>query len=160
MGRWREQAHRVCMRCQLGVVLVAPPGAEPRFDDPFLIVDGKLAVQAVSRRAELVLSVNEPDGFGTPLEHLLIFDESESDGVEMARLVELALAGGQPTDTLKLRAVADPELRLHARISTCRSPLGALLILAPVAGAETKSRARRRRSTRTSQAAMVGAGAS
>jgi hypothetical protein len=53
MGRWRDCAHRVCMRCQMGVVLRAPEGAEPRHDDPFLIVDRELAVQAVSRNAEL-----------------------------------------------------------------------------------------------------------
>jgi hypothetical protein len=130
-GRWRDRDHRVCMRCHLGVVLLAPPGAEPRSDDPFLIVDGKLAVQAVSRHAERVLSVDEPDGFGVPLEHLLISDDSESAGAAMAQLIERVLAGSQAPDTVKLRAVGDPDLRLHARISTCRHPLAALLVLAP-----------------------------
>ena len=36
--------HRVCMRCQMGVVLHAPAGAEPRHDAPFLILDRQLTV--------------------------------------------------------------------------------------------------------------------
>ncbi|MGZ6565037.1 MAG: hypothetical protein ACXVHB_31075 [Solirubrobacteraceae bacterium] len=43
----------------MGIVLRAPEGAEPRHDDPFLIVNPELAVQAVSRNAELVPSVDE-----------------------------------------------------------------------------------------------------
>jgi hypothetical protein len=71
MGPWRVRAHRVCMRCQMGVVLKAPAGTEPRYDDPFVIVDRKLAVQAVSRRAEAALSVEEPAGLDAPLEEFL-----------------------------------------------------------------------------------------
>lgn len=50
MGRWRSLAHRVCRRCQMGTVLHAPPGLQPRFDEPFVIVDSRLRLQAVSRR--------------------------------------------------------------------------------------------------------------
>ena len=61
-GPWRSRAHRVCMRCHRGMVLRAPPNAQPRFDEPFLIVDERLIVQAIPRRAERSLMVNEPDG--------------------------------------------------------------------------------------------------
>jgi hypothetical protein len=133
MGPWRVRAHRVCMRCQMGVVLKAPPGAEPRYDDPFVIVDRKLAVQAVSRRAEAALSVEEPAGLDAPLEQFLICNNGDRDRGELAALVELAFAGAEPSNRVELRAVANPETRLQGRITSCGPPLGALLVLTPLA---------------------------
>ena len=80
MGPWRLRAHRVCMRCQMGMVLRAPPNAQPRFDEPFLIVDERLIVQAISHRAERLLMVNEPDGFGVSLEEFLVSTNGDADG--------------------------------------------------------------------------------
>jgi hypothetical protein len=53
------------MRCRLGMVLRAPP--EARSDGPFVIVDERLTVQAVSRQAEVVLLVDEPAAVGVSL---------------------------------------------------------------------------------------------
>jgi hypothetical protein len=92
MGLWRIRAQPVCMRCQMGVALHAPAGAEPRHDAPFLILDRQLTVQAVSRRAEIVLSVDEPAGVGIPLEELVIFDNGYCDDDEVAMLIERAMA--------------------------------------------------------------------
>ena len=139
MGRWRDCAHRVCMRCQMGVVLRAPEGAEPGHDDPFLIVDRELAVQAVSRNAELVLSVDEPASLGVPLEQFLICCNGGRARGELARLVEAAFAGVQPSTTLELLSAANRELRLQVRVTTCGAPPGALLILNPLATHATAS---------------------
>ena len=133
MGRWRDCAHRVCMRCQMGVVLRAPEGAEPRHDDPFLIVDRELAVQAVSRKAELVLSVDEPASLGVPLDELVISCNGDQESAKLAELVELALAGVQPTSTLDLLSAANRDIRLGVRVTSCGAPPGALLILTPLA---------------------------
>ncbi len=139
MGPWRVRAHRVCMRCYMGVVLKAPPGAEPRYDDLFVIVDRRLSVQAVSRLAEAALSVEEPAGLNAPLEELLICNNGDHDRGELAALVELAFAGAEPSNRLELRAVANPETRLQGRITSCGPPLGALLILTPLAVHATTS---------------------
>jgi hypothetical protein len=128
MGRWRTRAHRVCMRCQLGVILRAPPGAEPRYDAPFLIIDRQLAVQGVSRNAEVVLSVDEPTGVGISLKELLICDKGD-----VALLVELAMAGANPSNRLEVRTVANPEIRLRGRVTGCGPPPAALLVLTPLA---------------------------
>lgn len=37
---------------EMGTVLHAPPGLQPPFDEPFVIVDARLRLQAVSRRAD------------------------------------------------------------------------------------------------------------
>ena len=133
MGPWRVRAHRVCMRCQMGVVLRAPAGAQPRYDDPFVIVDRQLAVQAVSRRAEVALSVEEPAGLDASLAEFLIYDNGDHDLGELAALVELVFAGAEPSNRLELRPVANPEIRLQGRITSCGPPRGALLILTPLA---------------------------
>jgi hypothetical protein len=117
----------------MGVVLRAPSGAGPRYDAPFLIVDRQLVVQAVSRYAEVALSIEEPAGLGTPLEKFLICNNGGHDQGKLAALVELAFAGAEPSTTLELRTVANPEIRLQARITSCGPPQGALLMLTPLA---------------------------
>ena len=72
MGRWRSLTHRVCMRCEMGMVLRAPPGLAPRFYEPFVIVDADLRLQAVSRRAEVILKVDEPAAVDVPLAEVLV----------------------------------------------------------------------------------------
>jgi hypothetical protein len=124
----------------MGVVLRAPPGAEPHHDEPFLILDRHLAIQAVSRNAEVLLSVDEPAGIGTPLEELLMFENGHGDNGEVARLAELAIAGAEPSDRLELHAVANPEIRLRGRVTRCGPPTAALLVLTPLAAHGTASR--------------------
>jgi hypothetical protein len=138
----------------MGVVLRAPEGAEPRHDDPFLIVDRELAVQAVSRNAELVLSVDEPASLGVPLEQFLIYCNGDRARGELAQLVEAAFAGVQPSSTLELLSAANSELRLQVRVTSCGAPPGALLVLTPLATHSTASANRRPRTNR--QLATVG----
>ena len=106
MGPWRVRAHRVCMRCQVGVVLKAPVGAEPHHDDPFVIVNRQLAVQAVSRHAEMALSVEEPAGLDAPLEEFLICTNRRP-----------ARTGGTGRARLRWRRAVD-----HARATHGRQP--------------------------------------
>jgi hypothetical protein len=133
MGPWLVRPHRVCMRCQIGVVLKAPAGAEPRHDAPFVLVDRKLAVQAVSPHAGAALSVKEPASLDTPLEEFLICTDGDHDRGKLAAPVELVFAGAEPSTGLELRTVANPEIRLQGRITSCGPPPGALLILTPLA---------------------------
>jgi hypothetical protein len=156
MGAWRDRAHRVCMRCEMGVVLHAPTRTAPRHDDPFLIVDRQLAVQAVSRLAELALSVEEPAGLDVPLEEFLICDSGDRGQRELAALVELAFAGAEPSNRLELRTVADPEIRLQGRVTSCGPPRGALIVLTAVAGRAALPR--NRRVARNPNLAGVGGG--
>jgi hypothetical protein len=123
----------------MGVVLRAPAGAQPRHDDPFVIVDRQLAVQAVSRHAEVALSVEEPAGLDASLEEFLICDAGDHDHGELAALVELVFAGAEPSNRLELRTVANPEIRLQGRVTSCGPPPGALLILTPLAVPATAS---------------------
>jgi hypothetical protein len=146
-GLWRAPAHRVCMRCEMGVLLEAPAGEGPRYDDAFVIVDRRLAVQAVSRLAEMALSIEEPAGLDAPLEDFLICNHDDHDRDELAALVELAFAGAEPSNRIDLRAVSRPEVRFQGRVARCGPPPGALLVLTPLvvrATASPRVRARQR----------------
>jgi hypothetical protein len=128
MGRWRSVAHRVCMRCQLGTVLRAPPGLQPRFYEPFLIVDACLRVQAVSHRAEALLKVEEPAAIDVPLAELLMC-RTDPDQIELGGLVGRAVAGARLAPRVQLRTVGDPAIEVLARVAGCGPPSAAALIL-------------------------------
>ncbi len=140
MGRWRGLAHRVCMRCEMGTVLRAPPGLQPRFYEPFVIVDAGLRLQAVSRRAEAMLAVQEPAAFEVPLEEFLLC-RNDRDQIDLARLVGRAIAGSKLAPRVEMRTDGDPAIEVVARIAGCGPPPAALLILTPLRTPRMRRRA-------------------
>jgi hypothetical protein len=127
-----ERANRVCPRCKLGMVLATPAGAPPSHTDAFMIVDRDLIVRGLSRRAEVLLAVNEPAAVHTPLDALLVCDDGDADGAELSRLIGLSLAHTPTSNTVSLRSVADPLVRFRARVTCCGPPPAVVLILAPI----------------------------
>ena len=116
------------------MVLRAPRGLQPSFDDPFVIVDGQLCLQAVSRNAEVVLMVREPAAVGAPIEHFLISDNGDSDHIQLSGLVEDAIAGSTEPAIMEMRTVSDPVVAFLARIAGCGPPPAALVTLMPHPG--------------------------
>jgi hypothetical protein len=150
MGRWRSVAHRVCMRCEMATVLTAPPGLRPHFYEPFVIVDPRLRLQAVSRRAEVMLAVDEPAAIDIALEQFLVCPTVEEQ-LELAGLVERAVDGSRLATRVQLRAVDDPTIEVLARVAGCGPPAAAMLILTPLRTPHT------RRSERAQRKATVAA---
>jgi hypothetical protein len=72
-------------------------------------------------------SMNRPS-VGIPLEEVLICDNGEA-----AVLVELAMAGVEPSKRVELRPVANPGIRLRGRFTRCGPPRAGLLVLTPLA---------------------------
>ena len=128
---WLQQPRRVCDVCELGIMLKAPLDGAPHADDPFLIVDDRLTVQAISRRAERELQVREPDCVYAPLEEFLRPPVETGEGSRFALLVTLAAAGSPRGATLDLRRVGSPGVGFTVRIGNCGPPSSALLILIP-----------------------------
>jgi hypothetical protein len=137
MGRWRSLAHRVCMRCEMGTVLRAPPGLQPRFYEPFVVVDARLRVQAVSHHTEAVLKVEEPAVIDAPLTELLMC-RTDQDQIDLAGAVGRALAGATLPTRVALRAARDPAIELVARVAACGPPPAGLLILTPLRTPRTR----------------------
>jgi hypothetical protein len=128
------------MRCELGTVLHALPGLQPRFDEPFVIIDERLSLQAVSRRAESVLRVEEPAAVDVPLEEFLIADDGDPEHTHLRRLIAHAIAGSTRASTLKLHTVSDPQIGFVARIAGCGPPQAALVVLTPLGTSRQRER--------------------
>lgn len=98
----------------MGLMLDAPLDAAPRHDGRFVIVDQNVVAQAFSGRAEVLLSVQEPAGFGAPLDEFLISGDGERVGAALARLVAGAAVGAPRSKKFELRAVGEPDVRFRA----------------------------------------------
>ncbi|HEY2770738.1 MAG TPA: hypothetical protein VGI87_09230 [Solirubrobacteraceae bacterium] len=131
-------------------MLWVPADAAPR-REPFLVVDEKLVVQAISRYAEAVLTVDEPAAVAAPLDRFLIPDQDRDDTDELARLVGLAAAGTPSDDSLQMLTAHETPTRFSVRVTSCGPPLAAMVILVPGAGsgAETARRPSRRPAKRS-----------
>lgn len=135
--RRRVRANLYCERCQFGSIVQTTPGAVPRFDEPFVIVDEQLRVQALSLQAEAVLLAVDADGFDPTLASYLIADDDcDPEGARLTSRITSAVGGGYVPGPLKLRTASQPEIRFTGRISSCGPPAGALLVLTPVDGHE------------------------
>ena len=144
MGRWRSLAHRVCMRCEMGTVLRAPPGLQPRFYEPFVIVDPRLRIRAVSHHAEVMLMADEAAAVDLPLAEFLVCHPSR-DPIDLAGPVQRAVGGSRLATRVELRTVSDPAIDVFARVTGCSPPPAALLILTPLRTTRTRARERAQR---------------
>lgn len=122
---------RVCTRCGLGLLLETREDAVPDPRDAFLVVDGRLLVQAMSREAQTLLGYAEEDAVDRPVAELLV--PADAEGEErggFAAAIADAAAGNEPEGG---RAYVRPwntfGVRLRARIATCGPPRAALIVL-------------------------------
>jgi hypothetical protein len=155
MGRWRSLAHRVCMRCEMGTVLRAPPGLQPRFYEPFVIVDSRLRLQAVSHHAEAMLAVDEPAVIDVPLEAFLSC-HTVQDQTDLAGLVGSAVGGSRLATRVEMRTVGDPAIEVVARVAGCGAPPAALLVLTPRSTPRTRRRVRTRHRAAVADRSLAG----
>jgi hypothetical protein len=144
----RTEADRVCTHCEMGLVREAPSSDAPAADGLFVIVGPELVVEGLSRQAQTVLEVREPDGLGMTLLELLV--RNSGDNNAFALLVERAISGRRWPHTVDLVPVGEPQVRFTARLSHCWPPPAALLLLSP-ATEDTRSSARETRATRAAR---------
>ncbi|MEA2179577.1 MAG: hypothetical protein QOG77_2874 [Solirubrobacteraceae bacterium] len=125
-----EPASRVCRRCGLGLVLQAPKGVAPQAGEPFLVVDSRLEVCAVSRKAEDLLGVPETRAVNRKVTEFLTPAEAETSGPEDL-LTQLVVAATSQEDahTVVVRPVGEFGVRYRARIGPCGPPRAALVVL-------------------------------
>jgi PAS domain-containing protein len=122
---------RVCARCGLGLLLEAREDVVPDPRDAFLVVDGRLLVQAMSREAQTLLGYAEEDAVNRPVSELLVPADAEAEarGGFAAAIAEAA-AGDQPeAGRANVRPWNTFGVRMRARIATCGPPRAALIVL-------------------------------
>jgi len=122
-------AARVCRSCGLGLLLEARADAVPSERDAFLVIDGSLLVQAMSRRAQTLLAVSEEEAVNRPVAELLVSADAEARGNRVATAIADAAQGsGEPVNVF-VRPWNTFGVRMRARIAPCGPPRAALLVL-------------------------------
>jgi hypothetical protein len=129
-SKWPERPDRGCARCGIGSIVRAPARMAPHPGDPFLIVDDRFVVRAVSRSAEALLLTDRQTASGARLDSLLVADAGEPC-VALMQLIKLAAAGSPPPGNLDLSTVRPPAIRVQGRLRSSLLPAGALIVLAP-----------------------------
>jgi hypothetical protein len=121
---------RVCDRCGHGLLLEACSDAAPQADEPFLVVDSRLRVQAVSRTAEKFLAVREEAVTDLPVADLLVSADADArpDQCLASLLARSATDDDVHLDTAFVRPRDTFGLRLRARIGVCGPPRAALIV--------------------------------
>jgi hypothetical protein len=114
------------------VILYAPAGSAPQAREPFVILDQRLTVQAISTVAEILLRVDEPAVLGDPLGGSLISAGGDADDAQLWRLVALALAGTPCSDPLQLRTADRRQTYFDAYVTSCGPPSAALIVLTAI----------------------------
>lgn len=125
-------ATRVCHHCDLGLVLQASADVAPAPTDPFLVVDNRMAVCAVSQAAERLLGVDETAAVNRHLgEFLLPADANADDGGSLIELVLSAASGqtGGEVPRVRVRPLGVFGVRFSARIGRCGPAPSALVVL-------------------------------
>ena len=121
---------RVCAICGLGLILESRADVAPDTDDAFLVLDRSLAVCAVSRAAEQLLAISEPDAVNRHVTELLMPAGAEDTGAQwLAMAVAWAARGDAGTHTTVLRPANTFGIRLTAHIASCGPPRAALVVL-------------------------------
>jgi hypothetical protein len=121
---------RVCSNCGLGVMLETRSEIVPDDRDAFLVVDSSMLVQAVSRRAETLLALEEEAAINRPVAELLVAPDAEAGGPgSFAGAIAEAVAGGEALVTKFVRPWNTFGVRMRARIAACGPPRAALIVL-------------------------------
>ena len=123
-------ATRVCGRCELGLLIGAPPELAPAPDDPFLLVDSTLSVCGMSALAEDLLGVSETAAVNRHVNELLVPADAEASGPgDLVNLLIHAARGDGEVHEVVLRPTDEYGIRFWARIGPCGPPRAALLVL-------------------------------
>jgi hypothetical protein len=120
---------RVCEDCGLGLVLRSGAEVAPFRGDAFLVLDGSLAVCAVSAAAETLLVTRETQAVNRHLTELLVPAEAEAQGAaNLAVAVTWAARGDDQLRRVVVRPATTFGVRLTARIASCGPPRAALIV--------------------------------
>ncbi|MEA2324515.1 MAG: hypothetical protein QOD81_4365 [Solirubrobacteraceae bacterium] len=125
-----QPASRVCSRCELGLLIGAPPDLAPAPSDPFLLVDSTLSVCGISGLAEDLLGVVETEAVNRHITEFLVPADAEVSGPgDLVNLLVHAARGAGEVHDVVLRPSDEFGIRYWARIGPCGPPRAALLVL-------------------------------
>jgi hypothetical protein len=125
-----QPASRVCGRCELGLLIGAPPALAPAPSDPFMLVDSTLAVCGVSALAEELLGVPETEAVNRHFNEFLVPADAEVSGPgDLVNLLIHAARGDGEVHDVVVRPTSEYGIRYWVRIGPCGPPRAALVVL-------------------------------
>jgi hypothetical protein len=102
----------------------------PDAREPFLVIDDRLLIQAVSRQAEIMLDLNEETSVNRPVAEILEPADAEAHGpTPLASAIAKAMSGDEGPVGAFVRPWNTYGVRMRARIAPCGPPRAALLVL-------------------------------
>lgn len=121
---------RVCQHCDLGLVLHAAIDVVPAPGEPFLVVDNRMAIGALSLHAEQLLGVQETAAVNRHLGEFLVPADANHGGEGgILELVLVAVGHGGPARRVVVRPRGLFGVRFTARIGRCGPSASALVVL-------------------------------
>ncbi|MBJ7328462.1 MAG: PAS domain-containing protein [Solirubrobacteraceae bacterium] len=123
---------RVCQHCDLGLVLEAGSEVAPAPTEPFIVVDNRMAVCALSQAAEQLLGIQETAAVNRHLGELLL--PADANAVTDGGLIETVLSAasaqnGAPVRRVVVRPLGVFGVRFTARVGRCGPAPSALIVL-------------------------------
>jgi PAS domain-containing protein len=125
---------RVCALCGLGVVITAGADLAPHKGESFFIVDRQLKLCGLSRGAERLLGVDEPDAVHRHVSDFLEPADAEAGAGDelLLGIIAAAAIGFGPPRSIVVRPAGEYGVRYAARVGSCGPPEGALIVLGTV----------------------------
>jgi diguanylate cyclase (GGDEF)-like protein len=135
----QEEISRVCVRCGLGVLISAPADGAPERGDPFLILDDRMRVAAVSKHAQALLGISEDWSLDRHVDEFLA-PADPGDHAPDAIASTLSGSGyssGSGTERTaprdiraRLRTIGGERVLFRVRSAPCGPPSATLVVLA------------------------------
>jgi hypothetical protein len=120
---------RVCEACGFGLLLQCAADVAPQPGQPFIVLDGSMAVCAVSAGAEALLATTETDAIHHHVTELLVPADAEADARHnLAAAVSWAARGDGEPRKVFVRPANMFGVRLSTRVTSCGPPRAALLV--------------------------------
>jgi hypothetical protein len=126
---------RVCALCGLGVVISAGADLAPRKGEAFVIVDRQLKVCGLSRGAERLLGVDEPQAIHRHVGDFLEPADAEAgdgEGLLQGIVATATAVSFAAPHNIVVRPTDEFGVRYAARVGSCGPPEGALIVLGTV----------------------------
>jgi hypothetical protein len=121
---------RVCLHCGLGLVLSARHDLAPGPADAFVVVDQTLAIAGVSRVAEELLNVTEPQALHRHVMDFLVpAGDTANPADDLLALLTAAASGHVDLRSVTVELAAGEGERFRARVGSCGPPPAAVVVL-------------------------------